>query len=824
MPACTEVNNWKSHREATSDATCPTRRHALVPPTRRRRLRNSHRSGRVRARRRHLVDVLVPPSGHPGALCLRYRPIYSAVLVFVAVATIAAGHTYRRLNPARPECHVAFHHGPVRVRVLARVTSSPRLAGPRQLQTARALSMQLPGGKHVPLCGQVELRRPASDPALWTNQQIVVWNRLRPAVGARNPGLPSARLRWLRSDVGALLYAPETVVARLGAAPPDALERLRATIRERIAQSLGRRPGRALVSALVLGERGSILESDRRAFSRAGVSHLLAVSGLHLALVAAGLLALLQALLRRWTFLAARLDVRRCAAGAALVVALLYTLLTGAAPATVRACAMCCAAFLSIVLSRHPDGLRALCVAVLVILVADPLTVFQAGFQLSCAAVGGIMLALRRYRSYGRQSRVSFVVGLLLTSLGATLTTTPLVAVHFHEVSVVGVWVNLVAVPWTSFVVLPSSLLGTVLAATGLPGGTLLLSAGAWSAEQLAWCVAWVAQLPFAAITLSWSWLVGLSAEAAATALLMPRGWLRRALVASAVLGAVFGVVSCLGGASELEVTFLDVGQGDAALLRLPDNNTMLVDTGPAPWRPPGSSETDTARSGRVARFLRSQNIRRLDFVVVTHPEADHAGGLESVARSVEIGEIWLCWHGQSQSDWRDRIARLAQQHHTPLRPPRPLQLGKVHIEPIWPRQDGRCGSPELSLNNNSIVLRVAYGEGVVLLAGDIEREAEQALVRLRRDDLRAKVLKVPHHGSSTSSTANWLRAVHPQVAVVSSGLQNRYGFPHEEVLQRYRSIGAELLRVDRQGAIIVNLDREGSVAWAAPLATTTEN
>ncbi len=679
----------------------------------------------------------------------------------------------------------------------------------------------------------MQLYLPPGLPELAIGQRLRISARLLSARPGRNPGA-AARWRWqlARGVVARVAPRASNVVLLAPRQPAGGL----ATLRRRVRRALSRvkqRRSRAILAALVLGERGELTSEQRARFARAGLSHVLAVSGLHLSLVALGTLALMLALLRRLPPLAARMDPRRPAALVALGLALLYTLLTGAAPATVRACTMAGLLLSAYLVGRAPDLLRPLTLAALLLLAGQPWLLFRAAFQLSFAAVIGIVLMLRHGRVRGWMACLvsgerrgvgwrgaRWMLALVFASVGATLATAPLVAKHFGEVPVWGVLANLLAVPLTTFVLLPAAVLGAALGALWPPLGSWLLSVAGGAAGLIDEVAAITAAAPAAALPLRLGWAGALGSLLAVFGLLWDRaGWPRRALIVGGLMLAL--VVPRVELPSPLRVTFLDVGQGDSTLLRLPSGDAVLVDT--------GGSERGGYDPGarRVVPALRTLGVRRLALLVISHPHADHVAGAEAVLEQLEVEEVWACWHGQ-KNRWIERLSRWARRRRVPLSPPRRWARGGVRITPLWPRGEGEsCAVVGLGANDNSVVLRVDHGASSLLLVGDIERLAEDALVHAAAtprssppgSELRSTLLKVPHHGSATSSTRSFLRAVKPKLAVVSTGHGNRFRLPHQEVLRRYRALGIELLSIARLGSISVVLRRDGALSWRPALS-----
>ena len=742
------------------------------------------------------------------ALLLRRRVVL--FLAGLVAAATGSGVTLAAvaLHPGRPPCHIVHRaDGRTIWRLTARVsgTAVHTPSGVRVLLRAESTRTPVAAG----LCGALELHLPPTGPELVEGDRVMLRGRLRPAVGSRNPGTSSSVLRYLSDDVGATTYVDPAALVLLGRASPSGVHRLRVRVREALARAVPPGNRRQILGALILGERSAVGPGLRQDFAAAGVSHLLAVSGLHLTLVAGGLLWLLRRLLLRLTRLARRTDVRRVAAPFAILAALLYTALTGAAPSTSRACVMVCACLAGLCLSRPPDLARPLCLAALVLLVRDPLDLLRPGFQLSFLAVLGIGLLAVRTADRPRSGPLAAIRALVLTSLVATAITAPVVALHFHRVSLVGVIANLAAIPLTTFVLLPLSLAGASLGLLHPSLGDPLLTAAGWVAAKLhALCV--LVAAPHLSV-LGWSpgpLLATATTLVVVGLLLRGRGARRLVLGVALALAATWGV-ACLWHevTPRVELTFLDVGQGDSAVARFPGGATLLVDAGGT------RSGTWDPGAARVVPFLEAEGIQRLDLVVASHPHPDHVGGLRAVLEAVAVDELWICWH-EEPNPWLGPLLEVARQRGVKVRRPHLRRIGRVTVRPLWPRAGEHCADPAYSANDNSIVLRLELGKGAALFAGDIEAVAEEELVRAAGADLKADVLKVPHHGSGTSSTARLLGAVRPGLAVISCGAGNAFGFPDPVVLERYHDRGVAVARTDRSGAIRVELGPGGELSW----------
>jgi competence protein ComEC len=559
------------------------------------------------------------------------------------------------------------------------------------------------------------------------------------------------------------------------AGPLAALQRLRQRLADRLDEALATSPRRGLVAALALGERGAIAQDQWQVLRRTGTSHLVAISGLHLGLVAGLMFAL-----ARWAWSCSATLTRRgpaplAAAWATLPAAALYAGLAGLSVPTQRALVMVVVVLTATLLRRALGPGRGLALALASVLLLDPLAPGAAGFWLSFGAVAAIL-----YVVAWRQPGVARLRRWIGVQLALAVALAPLLVAAFQQVPLVAPLANLVAVPLVGLVLVPLVLLATLLLLP-LPtlGGALLAVADrlleyAWiPLEALAdWPLA---ERGFAAPPLGLA-IVGI---VGALLLLVPRGLpLRLPGVVLLLPMLTYQPPAPAHGAAWL--TLLDVGQGLAAVVRT-RNHLLVFDTGPA------YSPRFDAGSAALAPLLHGLGRRRVDAVVVSHGDSDHAGGLRSLLAAVTVDRLLVG----------------------------PGVTASVAAEPCRAGQGWRWDGVEFALlaptearagNDGSCVLRVEAGGGTLLLTGDIEADAERTLLATGDDALRATVLQVPHHGSRTSSTPAFIAAVAPRLALVASGWRNRFGLPDAGVVDRYRAAGAMVLDTATAGAVEVRL------------------
>ena len=602
--------------------------------------------------------------------------------------------------------------------------------------------------------------------------------RLKRPHGNVNPHAFDYEAWLLERGIRATGYVrPDERAERLAAmvwTPGHAVERLRDRVRERFRLALpeGEYPYAGILVALSVGDQRAIDGDLWNLFNRTGTTHLMSISGLHVTMLAA-----LAALLTSWVWrripsLALRLPSRRAAIVAGVLTALFYTFIAGFAVPTQRTLYMLAVATLALYSGRPLAASRILCLALLAVLLIDPWAVLAPGFWLSFGAVGALL--------YMGAARVGHVGGWRaylqewgLVQWTATLASLPVLLFVFQQFSLVSPFANALAIPVISLIVAPLALLATLL-----PWEPLF---------QLAHAV--LAML-MALLEIAATWPVWQAA--------VPPLW--------AAFCAAMGVMLCLlpgrtpgrwsglflllptlfwpaprPPASTAWIDVLDVGQGQAIVVRTA-GHTLLYDTGPS------YSAESNAGQRVIVPYLRALGVNRLDLLMLSHRDNDHAGGLDSVMAALPVKRLvspfypgeGRCRDGQTWV-WEGVRFRV-------LHPAEGADLA-----------DGRN-------NHFSCVLRIEAGRQRLLLTSDIEAADERAMLARNREELRADILLVPHHGSRTSSSPAFLEAVRPAEAIVSVGYRNRFGHPKAEVMDRYAALPARIWRTDRHGAVRVRL------------------
>ena len=563
---------------------------------------------------------------------------------------------------------------------------------------------------------------------------------------------------------------------RLPGAPVGWIARCRGYLAERIVAAAGSAESAGLLAALGVGERSGMQPAQWEVLRNTGTSHLMAISGLHVGLVATLVFAAVRKGWSRWGDVL-RWPAPAVAAVAAMLAALGYALLAGFQVPAQRALIMVWLWMLALLWSARPDPWRVWGAALWAVLLLNPLSVLTAGFWLSFGAVAWIL-----YLSLGRCGRASRWRSLVGLQMALVLGLTPLLWFWFHQVSVIAPLANLVAIPWISLLVVPVLLLALVALPLVAPLGELLLRA----AEQLLvvvwWWLEWLASLPAVLVPLP---LLPTGAMAifglGLLCLLAPKGMPLRLVGLLLILPAA-ALQPERAEQGDLWLTLLDVGQGLAVVLET-RNHVLVYDAGPA--YPTG---LDSGASV-VVPYLQQRGYRRVDRLVISHSDNDHLGGGEAVFRGLDVQRVQSGEPGAIA--WaRSSRCRAGQQ----------WEWDGVRFEYLAPAQPAHG-------NNASCVLRVETADGrAVLLPGDIERSVENRLLATHWQRLGAEVLVAPHHGSGTSSTPGFVRAVAADLVLFPVGYRNRFGFPRAAVLQRYLRSGATVLDTAHSGAIQVRL------------------
>ncbi len=635
-------------------------------------------------------------------------------------------------------------------------------------------------GEEKPGPKRVRLSWYGKAPDITAGEHWLLTTRLKRPHGFMNPGGFDYEGWLFRQGIRAVGYVrPKAVQTRLEANTRGyELVRMRQWVSEHIRQALPDRDHAGLILALAVGDRQAVAASQWDVLTATGTNHLMAISGLHIGLVAGLLFFITRWLWSRSASLSLRWPAPKAAAIGGLAGAFFYSALAGFAIPTQRALIMLAVVMVAQLSQRNISPLRALSTALFLVLLWDPFAVMSPGFWLSFAAVAVIVYGIGgRVGGHGLWWKWGRTQWLLAVGLA------PLLLVMFQQVSIVAPLANALAVPWVSIAVVPVVLIGSVLLSVlpNLAAGVLVLAdvliAPLWQvlnalADQ-PWSH-WLQHRPS-----RWSVICGLVGVAL---LLAPRGLPLRWLGVIWLM-PLFLVKPQKPAVGEAWVTLLDVGQGLSTVVQT-RHHTLVYDTGPR-----FGEDFDTGEAV-VLPFLRHAGVSRVNTLVVGHGDNDHIGGAVSLTRGIAVDKILTSV--PERIHWAMSELCVAGQR---------WQWDEVKFEVLHP-----AAGETLKGNNSSCVVRIATATKSILLTGDIEKEGEFRLVRERPAALQADILVVPHHGSATSSSSGFLDAVQPRFALFPLGYRNRYGFPAAEVAERYQRRNITILDTARHGAITFQL------------------
>ena len=744
---------------------------------------------------------------------------HGAVLVLITLTALFMGVSRGALDGSVPDrSDLSHYNGLGEVQVLGTVATYPE---PREALTQfrfDAAEMIFQGMPHK-VSGSVLVRaRPALEMVRLRDPPYIRYGDALRLTGTLQDPPRLADFDWrdhlARQGIHSLIVLPqvEFIDDSGGIAPLSAMYDIRANMASNLAHALSQ-PQASLSQAMLLGLRSTLPSQLREDLKKTGTTHLIAISGLHVGVVIGMVTTFSIALLGRRRHLYVLIP---------LVAIWGYALLTGLAPPVYRAAIMGSLYLISLLLGRPRSAMVAISAAAAIMVAVDPDVLEQLSFQLSFLAMVGLIFLAPWFQVLGRRlvsrlegrERWSYATALVISditaiSLGAILATAPLIFFNFHSISLVGLPATLLALP-----ALPPILLTSILVAVaGLFSSTLALAL-AWLAwpwitymmgvvELFSWFPSLFWDAGDAAIPLVWAYygvmvlvLVLLhrrfGVPISGVGPFFPLSWrsvpsdhLTRAGLAwrlgvctTIVLPILLVSITLTQTPDRLRVTFLDVGQGDSVLIQTPSQQTVLVDGGPDP-------SVLALEMGQRLPFWE----KVLDLVVLTHPDGDHLDGLLWLTQRYDVGQVIECgmdcagefnvrnylrWHSLVEREgWSVLDAQAGQQ----------IDLGNgVSISVLHPPSEPLGGTGS-DTNNNSVVMKLTYGEIDFLLTADIEGFAEGYLLR-NDHDLSATILKVAHHGSKSSITPQFLQAVSPAFAVISVGADNIYGHPHPQTIQ----------------------------------------
>ncbi|MFI4955048.1 MAG: DNA internalization-related competence protein ComEC/Rec2 [Gammaproteobacteria bacterium] len=679
------------------------------------------------------------------------------------------------------------------VQLVGQIATIPQLYAHHVTFNFRVQSVSYQG-KHYPAPRYIRLswyadtysKAPVPIPHLQVGQ---TWNftvRLKPPHSFASPGAGDYSQHLFSQHIGAVGYIytripPELITEKT--LWPDWVNMQREDLWERLNSTLNAQPQSGIIAALALGERGNITQDEWKILQATGTSHLVAISGLHVGLVAGLVLTAVTFVWRFLPSLTERFPASVAGSLLGLVIALIYSALAGFAVPTQRALIMLVLVMYGMLQQRASARIYTFASAVVIVLLYDPLATLSISFWLSYIAVAAIFFTMAgrqiksiqpaaRWREWGH---LQWGISCLLT---------PVTLWFFQQTPLVSPLANAIAIPWVSFIVVPLTLVGSLMLYFWDGLGNALLQLALFS-MQLCWYVLeWFATWPYATwqFSLTNPWIFA-CISVSTIILLVPKG----------VPGRYYGVIGLLPlwlmqmprpAYGEVWIDVLDVGQGLATVVRTAQHS-LLYDAGEA------FSERLNAGSAVILPFLRSHGVQTLDALIISHDNKDHSGGAEPILEQFPVKTLY------AGDNWR-----------TPLAKAIPCKVGQQWD---WDGVTFTMLHPDVKDNwhgnNASCVLKISSGQHSALFTGDIESGGERSLLQKQPDLLPSTIIIAPHHGSRSSSTVKFLQQVQPEYVIFPAGYLNRFNFPNPKIVERYQQVGAVMLVTATHGTIHLAFD-----------------
>ncbi|MFP4697890.1 MAG: DNA internalization-related competence protein ComEC/Rec2 [Eubacteriales bacterium] len=531
-----------------------------------------------------------------------------------------------------------------------------------------------------------------------------------------------------------------------------------------------------IVSAMILGDRDGLDEDIRDSFQKSGIMHILAISGMHITLLGLVLFEFLKKI---------GLSIRTSAI-ISIIILILYCYMTGASVSTSRAVIMVGIILGANIIGRTYDIISALSCAAIILLLLNPLYLLDVGFQLSFGTVMGITVITPLIEDFFPITNK--LITLFAASVGAYLSVAPILAYYFYEVPIYAIIVNIIVIPLLSLVV-PISIISGLLGFLNLFLAKICIGVVYFILLLYKEITSFVSNLPFNNIIIGRPSVIGiLIFYVVIISLLYFKNHKKTQL--SILISCIFIlIISFSIKSDQLNITFLDVGQGDAIALRIPNKKTLLIDGGGSVYRNVGKST--------IIPYLKYHGIRKIDYMFLTHSDTDHGLGLIQVLDTYKVGVLFMPETDYKNDLYKELINKAKEKDVRIITMSKGdvLETDDLSITCLHPTKKYNAK------NNNaySLVLSLEYKQIYALLTGDIEKNEENLLIpTLKNHD----ILKVPHHGSKSSSSDKFIDAINPQIAIVMSGKYNNFGHPHNEVIDRYNSYDTMIYNTADDGAI----------------------
>ncbi len=681
-----------------------------------------------------------------------------------------------------------------------------------------------------PATGKIRLTVGGKLPPLKKGDRISFYSKIRSIRNFKNPGGFDYKRFMAFQEIWGTSYSKGEQIAVLAKIKKKKfsipIEKIRCKISDHI-ETFCPVEQRGLLKALVVGKKNEIPPFIREGFNKAGVSHILAISGLHIGIVATGAFLFFSWLLSFSTHVLLNAWVKKGAALLSLIPVITYGLISGMSPSSQRAVIMISVFLIAFLFEREHDPINTLSVAALFILIFDPTSLFSISFQLSFTAVFsiiyGISIINKRQNSKKRSVKTEYpgklskkILSFFMVSILAIAGTTPLIMFYFNQISTVGIVANLFVIPIIGFLVVPLGLASIFLYPISTSAAALCIFLAGNILKPAMAIVLFFAKIPFACVKTITPSLLEISCY-------YILGWVifrlftrinnkekidkitsyTLILLVFILLADIFYWVDKRFWNDNLRITAIDVGQGTASLIEFPRGHTALIDGG-------GFSDNTIFDMGAmvVAPILWRKKIRTVETLILSHPNSDHLNGLLYIAQNFNVKRIWTNGEPVETLGYKNLVAIIkSREILNPMYQTmnKTEHIDNAEIKILYPPADFMSNNEKWrNTNNNSMVIKIIFGTVSFLFPGDIEKAAEKELVAMVGADLKSTVLFSPHHGSRTSSTIVFMEKVNPEIVIISSGFHSRFNFPHKSVLNRYNLLGCRFYNTAKDGAVTI--------------------
>ncbi|QTA78528.1 DNA internalization-related competence protein, ComEC/Rec2-like [Desulfonema limicola] len=693
-----------------------------------------------------------------------------------------------------------------------------------------------------PVSGLIQVTIPYDNnkkyPDISIGDKVLFQGKIRPVRNFNNPGRFNYEQYMAFKNLWCTCYAPKNTFKILEHKTKTRLkqkiENSRKAVSGLIEKAAQSRQAQAVLNALIIGDQNKISHDLRKDFNKAGISHLLAISGLHIGIISLIAFIFFQWLLSKSEYCLWNALTQKGTAILCLIPVIAYAVISGMSFATQRAVIMVFICMAALYFTRETNLLNNLAAAAMIILIINPPAFFSISFQLSFSAVLTISYGFPKLYKPERLINLKYfpvikkIISLIIVSLLAILGTLPLTMFYFNQLSITGLISNLIFIPLIGFIVVPLGLLSVFLFPFFKQAAFFIINI---NADFLSWIlkiVSWFANyIPGYTSTITPSileiWIYYLFLWAVLT--LIPctksdkspnkqadRLVLKKTAQILLILTASAGILDTgywiyqRFAHKDIRITIIDVGQGNAILADMPGGKCMLIDGG-------GFYNNSVFDTGEriVAPFLWSKKIKTIDTIILSHPDTDHMNGLLYIADNFNVKTLITNGETKDTEAWK-KFMEIIKKHNINMPDfqniPRSWEIADVKFKILYPPYNFHINETwQKKSNNKSLVIKLIFKQISILFPGDVEARAEQELTAINQDSLKSTIMIAPHHGSKTSSSDLLLDHVSPEIIIISAGWKNRFNCPHDSVLEKYKNRGIQVFGTNLNGAVSISWD-----------------